>query len=115
MIREGVNLPFQASIAYSQRNHSFHQLSDNDDSKFFNMPPAITNNIFSPQPAIEAGPTSNLNEVDDLKVQISNLEKEVTTLKDKYAAMEKRLDKYESQLLPNELSKLLMREQSGIS
>ena len=68
MIREGVNLPFQASIAYSQRNHSFHQLSDNDDSKFFNMPPAITNNIISPLLAVEAGPTPNVNEADDMKV-----------------------------------------------
>ena len=95
MIREGVNMPFQASIAYSQRNHSFHQLSDNDDSKFFNMPPAIANNL-SPLLAVEAGPTSNVNEAEDMKVQISNLEKEVTNLKDKYAIMEKRLDKYES-------------------
>jgi len=96
MIREGVNMPFQASIALSQRNHSFHQLSDNDDSKFFNIPPVMAHNNLSPLLAVEAGPTANLNEAEEMKVQISNLEKEVTSLKDKYAFMEKRLDKYES-------------------
>jgi hypothetical protein len=50
----------------------------------------------SPLLAVEAGPTSNVNEAEDMKVQITNLEKEVTNLKEKYAFMEKRLDKYES-------------------
>jgi hypothetical protein len=59
------------------------------------MPPAIANNM-SPLLAVEAGPTSNVNEAEDMKVQITNLEKEVTNLKEKYALMEKRLDKYES-------------------
>lgn len=68
------------------------------------MPPAITNNL-SPHMAVEGGPSSNLNEVEELKMQVTNLEKEVTYLKDRYAYLERRVDKIDAiPLLPNEIS-----------
>ncbi len=80
------------------------------------MPPAITNNL-SPPMAVEGGPSPNMNEVDELKLQIVNLEKEVAYLREKFDYLEKRVDKVEviPPLLPNEMSKLLMKEQSNIS